>query len=259
MLSHATVAAARTATPPAPLRRRCDVDDVLSLVRRTCDAMALLQQKLPIQRRVVRAGESIFQAGQRFSCLHVVHSGLFKIFNLTQDGRQQLVALHFKGDWLGFDGIPDGRHECEAVAMDVGEIWSIHYDALLLACAREPALLTMLHAAMSREMVRDRDTMMSLCTLTAEARVAQFLRHWVDSLAERGLRTDQITLRLTRAEIGNYLGMTLESVSRALSRLARANVIAFVERGRRHISIPDARALSDFVRSTQVPHEETRQ
>ena len=75
---------------------------------------------------------------------------------------------------------------------------------------------------MSREIARDRDSLMSVCTLPADARVADFLRYWAESLAKRGLRTDQITLRMTRAEIGNYLGMTLETVSRALSRLARA-------------------------------------
>ena len=84
---------------------------------------------------------------------------------------------------------------------------------------------------MSREIARDRDSMLSLCTLPADARVADFLRYWADSLAERGLRTDQITLRMTRAEIGNYLGMTLETVSRALSQLARDSVIRFSREG----------------------------
>ena len=84
---------------------------------------------------------------------------------------------------------------------------------------------------MSREIARDRDSLMSVCTLPADARVADFLRYWAESLAERGLRTDQITLRMTRAEIGNYLGMTLETVSRALSRLARDKVIAFRREG----------------------------
>jgi CRP/FNR family transcriptional regulator len=92
-------------------------------------------------------------------------------------------------------------------------------------------LLQVLHAAMSREIAHDRESLMSVCTLPADARVADFLRYWAQSLAERGMRTDEITLRMTRAEIGNYLGMTLESVSRALSRLARDKVIGFARRG----------------------------
>ena len=106
---------------------------------------------------------------------------------------------------------------------------------------------------MSREIGRDRDSLMSVCTLPADARVAEFLRYWADSLAQRGLRTDQITLRMTRAEIGNYLGMTLETVSRALSRLARDKVIDFAEKGRRDIRIPNVEALSAFVQRCLSP------
>jgi CRP/FNR family transcriptional regulator len=94
---------------------------------------------------------------------------------------------------------------------------------------------------------------MSVCTLPADARVADFLRYWADSLAKRGMRTDQFTLRMTRAEIGNYLGMTLETVSRALSKLARDKVIAFAEKGRRDVHIPDVRALSAFVQRCLAP------
>jgi CRP/FNR family transcriptional regulator len=110
-------------------------------------------------------------------------------------------------------------------------------------------LLAVVHMAMSREIARDRDSMLSLCTLPADARVADFLRYWADSLAQRGLRTDQITLRMTRAEIGNYLGMTLETVSRALRRLAQCGVIRFDEKGRRDLTIPSLGALDGFIRT----------
>ena len=140
-----------------------------------------------------------------------------------------------------------------SVAIDTGEVWTIRYDELIAACAVRPALLLLLHAAMSREIGRDRDSMLSLTTLPADARVADFLRYWAESLAERGLRNDCITLRLTRAEIGNYLGMTLESVSRALSRMARASVIRFVEKGRRDIQIPELAALAAFIEDCSRP------
>jgi CRP/FNR family transcriptional regulator, anaerobic regulatory protein len=214
---------------------------------RIAGSLKLLEQHVPIQRRVLRAGDAVYRVGERFANLHIVHSGFFKIVNLSSDGRAQVVALHFKGDWLGFDGIGFGKHACEAVAMDTGEVWTVRYAALLEACAAQPALLTLLHTAMSQELTRDRDSLMSLCTLSADARVAQFLCRWVESLERRGLRTDQITLRMTRAEIGNYLGMRLESVSRALSRLAREKVISFVEKGHREVLIPDGAALARFV------------
>jgi CRP/FNR family transcriptional regulator len=196
---------------------------------------------------VVHAGDRLYQAGDRFTTLHVLHSGLFKIVNLSPEGREQVVALHFKGDWLGFDGIAGGHYTCDAVALDVGEVWSVDYEALLTASVSDPGLTGMLHTAMSRQMARERESILSLCTLSADARVADFLRQWVEALDKRGLRTDRITLCLTRAEIGNYLGMTLESVSRALSRLAREGVIDFAEKGRRHVQIPNPRALDAYI------------
>ncbi len=217
------------------------------------DTLKLLNEVLAPQRRVIHAGEPIYQGGERFANLYILNSGFVKIVGLSADGREQVVGLKFRGDWLGFDGIADAQYACDAIAMDTGEVWTIRYDALLAACAREPMLLTVLHGAMSREIGRDRDSLMSVCTLPADARVAEFLRYWADSLARCGLRTDQIMLRMTRAEIGNYLGMTLETVSRALSRLARCKLIAFAEKGRREISIPDVGGLADFVQASLVP------
>jgi CRP/FNR family transcriptional regulator len=221
--------------------------------RHTADTLKLLCEQLRPQRRVVHTGDVIYQAGERFGNLYILNSGFFKIVNLSADGREQVVGLKFRGDWLGFDGIAGSRYSCDAVAMDTGEIWVVSYEALLGACVTCPALLQVLHAAMSREIAHDRDSLMSVCTLPADARVAEFLRHWAQSLAERGMRTDEITLRMTRAEIGNYLGMTLESVSRALSRLARDKVIGFATKGRRDVQIPDVGALSAFVQRCLTP------
>lgn len=222
-------------------------------VNRIRDMLHLLQDALPIQRTIVRTGDPVYQVGQPFQCLYVVNSGFFKMVNLSNEGREQVVGLHFKGDWLGLDGLANGQYGCDAVAMDTGEVWAIRYDALIQASIRTPALLTALHQGMSRELTRDHDSMLSLCTLPADARVAGFLRYWADALAQRGLRTDQITLRMTRAEIGNYLGMTLETVSRALSRLARGDVIRFCEKGRRDIQIPQVEALTAFMNRASAP------
>ena len=221
--------------------------------QRVSDTLKLLIDELAPPRRVVHVGDAIYKAGGRFGNLYILNSGLFKILNLAPDGREQVVGLKFRGDWLGFDGIAHGQYSCDAVAMDTGEVCVIRYDTLLIACASQPALLTVLHEAMSREIARDRDSLMSVCTLPADARVADFLRYWADSLAKRGMRTDQITLCMTRAEIGNYLGLTLETVSRALSKLARDKVIVFTEKGRRDMHIPDVGALSAFVQRCLTP------
>ena len=227
--------------------------------RRVPANLRLLIERLEPRRRVVHAGDIVYSAGDTFDTLYVLNSGFFKMVNVAADGREQVVSLKFRGDWLGFDGIANGHYACDAVAMDTGEVWMFRYDALLSACATQPTLLHALHEAMSREIGRDRDSLMSVCTLPADARVADFLRNWAQSLARRGLRTDQITLRMTRAEIGNYLGMTLETVSRSLSRLARSGLIRFAEKGRREISIPEVAALADYVQATLTPAPATLQ
>ena len=244
-------AAGRAAPLPRPAAQAREEHQ--RTAQQIAETLKLLAESLPLQRRVVHAGDTLYRAGERFEQLSILNSGICKVVNLKADGREQVVGLKFRGDWLGFDGIAQGEYTCDAVAMDTGEVWTVRYDALMAACTRQPRLLAVLHEAMSREIARDRDSLMSLCTLPADARVAEFLRWWAESLAKRGLRTDQITLRMTRAEIGNYLGMTLESVSRALSRLARDRVISFIEKGRRDVQIPDVEALTAFVQRCLAP------
>lgn len=233
------------ATMPAPARAGDS--------RRIADALQVIAAVLEPKRRIVHAGDVIYRAGDRFEHLHILNSGFFKLISLSSDGREQVVGLRFRGDWLGFSAISHGVYGCDAIALDTAEVWSVRYDALMQACIAHPALMALVHEAMSSEIVRDRDSLMTICTLPADARVAAFLHYWAESLAVRGLRADQFSLRLTRAEIGNYLGLTLETVSRVLSRLARAELIAFNEKSRRDICIPDFHALAAYVERRDTP------
>lgn len=246
-------APALNARPVAPAPQRVDAELYQRASQQIADNLAVLRDTLAPQRRVVHAGDIVHSAGEQFTHLFIINAGLYKVINLTPDGREQVVGLKFRGDWLGFDGIAGQHYTCDAIAMDTGEVWMVRYDALLASAARQPLLMPLMHEAMSREIRRDRDSLMSVCTLPADARVADFLRDWADSLARRGLRTDQITLRMTRAEIGNYLGITLETVSRALSRLNKQQLIGFDGKGRRDIRIPDLAALTAFVQACLAP------
>ncbi|MEO8524854.1 MAG: Crp/Fnr family transcriptional regulator, partial [Caldimonas sp.] len=206
MFATALAPATRPCLSPLPVvgwSKKADTASNQRASQQIVDTLALLNDALAPQRRVVHAGDAIYQAGEQFGKLCMLNSGSVKIVGMSADGREQVVGLKFRGDWLGFDGIANGEYTCDAIAMDTGEVWTFRYDALLAACARYPLLLTVLHRAMSREIGRDRESLMSVCTLPADARVAEFLRHWARSLARCGLRTDQITLRMTRAEIGN--------------------------------------------------------
>ncbi len=222
------------------------------------DHLNLVERLVPCTRRVVHAGDTVYQGGDDFGQLHLINSGQFKTVNSSSDGRDQVVGLHFRGDWLGFDGIAQGRYVCNAIALDTGEVWGMRYADVLTASVNAPDLMRLVHAAMSRQIGRGSDSLLSLGTLPADARVADFIKDWAQSLAARGLRTDQITLHMTRAEIGNYLGMTLETVSRALRRLAQCGVIRFDEKGRRDLTIPNLAALDEFVRGVLEQNSGTR-
>lgn len=224
-----------------------------STVSSWCESLLLVERYVPFSRRKVRSDERVYLCGDPFDTLYVIHAGLCKIVNLAPDGREQPAGLSFKGDWLGFDGIPTSQHGCSAIALDSGELWAVRYDTLLRAGAAEPRVMRMLLSAMSGQLAHNRDAMLAMGTLPADARVADFLLQWAQALAERGLRNDQINVHMTRADMGNYLGLTLESVSRALSRLARCGVIRFNEKGRRDISIPDVAALSAFIQDSADP------
>ena len=95
------------------------------------DNLALVEQLLPFVRRVVHAGDAIYEGGAPFGHLYLINSGQFKTVNFTADGRGQVVGLHFRGDWLGFDGIADGHYGCDAIALDTGEVWSVRYADVL--------------------------------------------------------------------------------------------------------------------------------
>lgn len=214
---------------------------------RMLESMRVIRELLQPAARVVRPGDVVYRSGQPFHALFLVNAGAFKLVSRSPDGREQIVSLKFRGDWLGFSGIAQGRHGCDAVAMDTGNLSVVPYSTLVDGCTRHPALMSVLHEAMSQEIGRERESLMSVCTLASQARVAEFLCAWARSMADRGLRADQLTLRMTRADLGNYLGMTLETVSRCLSRLARAQLIRFGERGRRQITIPDLARLERYV------------
>ena len=210
-------------------------------------SLTLVERHLSFIRRSLHAGDQLQVAGEPFRHLHLIRVGAVKSVLPSANGSLQVAGLHIQGDWCGFDGLAGGVCVCDAIAMDTSEVWTVRYELLQKTAERVPELSHDLLAAMGRQLARERDWRLALSTLPADARLADFLCHWAQALARRELRTDHITLRLTRAEIGNYLGMTLETVSRSFSRLVELALIAFDDKGRRHFAIPDVDALVAYV------------
>ncbi|HET7794040.1 MAG TPA: PAS domain S-box protein [Rhizobacter sp.] len=234
---------------PAP----SDVSDApLATPPTAVDAQHMFQGKLPLHSRRVHAGDTLYRAGERFRDLYIVRFGLCKLMSVTAEGHEELITMLFKGDWLGFDGLADGRHGCSAVAADTGEVWSVRYDALMQAGVLHPELLRAMHAAMARQHAREREAVMAMHSLPADGRVAAFLCRWADDLDHCGMRNDHITLPASRAEIGGHVGLRLESVSRAMVALERERLIRFSCGNRRNIEIPDLPALRHYVREASA-------
>ena len=169
-------------------------------------------------RRKVKRGEALYRAGETFDAIFAVRSGFFKSRVTYEDGRDQVTGFFMGGEILGMDGIGHGTHNCDAVALEDSVVCSIPYEKLEELSREVTALQRHFHKLMSREIVRESGVMMLLGVMRAEERIAAFLLNLSQRLAARGYSPLEFNLRMTREEIGSYLGLKLETVSRAFSR-----------------------------------------
>ena len=169
-------------------------------------------------RRKVKRGEALYRAGETFDAIFAVRSGFFKSRVTYEDGRDQVTGFFMGGEILGMDGIGHGTHNCDAVALEDSVVCSIPYEKLEELSREVTALQRHFHKMMSREIVRESGVMMLLGVMRAEERIAAFLLNLSQRLAARGYSPLEFNLRMTREEIGSYLGLKLETVSRAFSR-----------------------------------------
>lgn len=177
-------------------------------------------------RRRIRRGTHLYRAGECFEAIYAIRSGFFKTDVLLEDGRDQVTGFQMAGEILGMDGISSEAHTCNAIALEDSEVCVIPY-ALLEQLGREiEALQHNFHKVMSREIVRDHGLMMLLGSMRAEERLAAFLLNMSQRFQARGYSEAEFHLRMTREEIGSYLGLKLETVSRAFSRFQDEGLIA---------------------------------
>ncbi|MGQ9723864.1 MAG: fumarate/nitrate reduction transcriptional regulator Fnr [Tepidimonas sp.] len=190
-------------------------------------------------RRRVRRGGTLFSAGDAFTSLYAVRSGFFKTSVTTADGRDQVTGFQMAGEILGLDGIVQDKHSCSATALEDAEVCVLPFDKLEQLSRESSALQRHVHRIMSREIVRDQGVMLLLGSMRAEERLAAFLLNLVQRLHARGFSKSEMVLRMTREEIGSYLGMKLETVSRTFSRFQDDGIIEVKQRYVRILN-PDA-------------------
>jgi CRP/FNR family transcriptional regulator, anaerobic regulatory protein len=188
----------------------------------------------------VKRGSALFYQGEKFTSLFAVRVGFFKTCVNAEDGRGQVTGFQMAGDVLGWDGIEHELHSCDAIALEDSEVCVIPFE-MLETLSREVATLQHhVHKIMSHEIVHEHNVMMMLGSMQAEERLAAFLQGLAERLSVRGLSQTELLLRMSREEIGSYLGLTIETVSRAFSRFSTLGILEVKQRA---IRILDTQAL----------------
>jgi CRP/FNR family transcriptional regulator, anaerobic regulatory protein len=212
---------------------------------------ALLSRHVPVARTRVRAGEYIHRAGQPLHALYLVYAGVAKTVLASADGRERVTGFAMRGDLLGGDSLGRATHAGDAVALEDGEVWEVPVSALMSACARVPEIAQGLAATLANDIRVEREWMLATATLGAEQRVAQWLLDLGERQQSRGYSATHFVLRATRAEIGSFLGLKLETVTRAMTSLSERGLIA-VER--RDVRLVDVAGLRELVTASARVH-----
>ncbi len=244
-----TVKGAASYSPPSAKVERCPTSCATCNLRELClpgetnELDVALMTNMNYARRRIKRGESLYHAGAPFESLYVVRSGFFKSFAITEDGDEQVTGFQMAGEILGLDGIDSDCHTLTVRALEDSLVCVIPFAQLERMASRSLSLQRQLHRLMSREIVHDQGVMMLLATMQAEARVATFLLNLSQRFTARGYSAAEFLLRMTREEIGSYLGLKLETVSRVFSRLQQSRLIEVEHKRIRLRNIPELRAL----------------
>src|SRR5688572_6478266 len=191
-------------------------------------------------RRRIKRGEPLFNAGGQFNAVYAIRSGFFKASVIDGEGREQVTGFFMGGELVGLDGLGSGIYNATAMALEDSEVCVLPY-ALIEEMSREvPALQRHLHSVLAREIVREHGVMMLLGSMRAEERLATFLLNLSKRFVRRGYSPSDFHLRMTREEIGSYLGLKLETVSRLFSQFQGAGLIDVQQK---HVRILDIAGL----------------
>jgi CRP/FNR family transcriptional regulator len=173
----------------------------------------------------LRKGDTLFRTGDRFISLYAIRSGSCKTVSLSEDGHDQVAGYHMPGEIIGTDGIGNDSHGCQAVALEDTEVCALPFERIEALGRQNVGFQRNLYRLLSREIARERMVMLLLGTMHAEQRLAAFLLDLSQRYQVLGYSSCEFVLRMTREEIGSYLGLKLETVSRLFSRFQREGLL----------------------------------
>jgi len=224
----------------------CNLKEICLPVGLTKEELELVDARLVTARRKVVRGDRLFHAGNRFDTVYAVWTGFFKTVIASKDGREQVTGFQMAGELIGLDGIGNRVHEVDAVALEDSQVCQINYSGLESLAHELSSFQQQFHRVMSREIVRNQGVMLLLGSMHADERVAAFLLNLVHRQRARGFSSSAILLRMSRDEIGSFLGLKLETVSRTLSKFQSKGLI-FVRH--RQIQVADPVGLQQLINS----------
>jgi len=220
----------------------CNLREICLPVGLTREELEYIDHRMVATRRKVARGEALFRAGDRFDSLFAVWTGFFKTVITSNQGRDQVTGFQMAGELIGLGGIDLGRHSVDAIALEDSQLCVIPFAEFEGLTRELPSLQKVFNRLMSREIATDHETMLLLGSMHAEERVAAFLLNLVHRL--RGFSPSSLLLRMSREEIGNFLGLKLETVSRTFSKF-QANGLLFVRQ--RQVQITDPVGLQQLL------------
>lgn len=219
--------------------------EVYNLLRISTDKPIQCDDDLHFQHIQAKCGQHIYAAGQPFNALYLLQSGFIKTVHSDEYGHDHVLNFPMRGDLLGFDGMSRHQHGADAIALSDCNLVILPFRMLVALCHARPELENALHRAMAFELDREQSLVGMVGTYSAEARVARFLLMLAERYEQMGYSRQLFNLRMTRSEIGSYLGLTVETVSRSLHALDEIGLITVDQRT---IGITDADALRNLRR-----------
>ena len=205
----------------------------------------IIERKKPLHKH-----DKLVKAGDKFNSLYAVRAGSFKSFVSSKDGEEQIIGFHFPGDIIGFDALRENAHQSYTQALETAMVCELPYETLDKMAVQFPKLRHQIMSFMSAEIKQDHDLMMLLNKRTAEERLIYFLAHLSKRFEDRGFSPRQFNLSMTRNEIGNYLGLTVETISRLLTRFQKEGIIKV---DGKLITILDFEAMDSKLHSMDIP------
>jgi CRP/FNR family transcriptional regulator len=180
--------------------------------------------------RPLHRHDTVFDQGDMFQSVYAVRAGALKVYTMNQSGDEQVIGFYLPGEIFGLDAIDAGVHQCTAKALETAAICEIPYDKLQLLSGRIGNLQTQMYRLLSREIRQDQNLQLLLSKMSAEERLSSFLLNLAIRYQQRRLSPSAFRLPMSRADIGNYLGLAVETVSRAFTRMQEQGIIIVDQR-----------------------------